>query len=240
MTTKPFEQDAADALAVLEEARALNKIVHINSPEPLPDAETAQILNWQEAFQLGPAGFGSLGKPIPATMSRRMVVGMMIRRSVRLLRCSGWGSMASTQLLRLCGKVDAVNVAHSRLFTRSARLRIMGSCHCSLKTVHWAACLPRFVLMTVNAMPITCAFILQRGTVRSEVTQTFDNHDMRAKKLSLQALDSEGRVVTRSVNLESEQLNGKYQWENFRDAVRSGQPLAGEIDPELIAPRAYR
>ena len=36
MTTKPFELDAAAALAVLEEARALKKIVHINSPEPLP------------------------------------------------------------------------------------------------------------------------------------------------------------------------------------------------------------
>jgi hypothetical protein len=58
---------------------------------------------------------------------------------------------------------------------------------------------------------------------------------MRTKKLSLKSLDSEGREVTRSANLESEQLNGKYQWENFRDAVRSGQPLAGEIEPKLIA-----
>tara|TARA_B110000003_G_scaffold273026_1_gene310006 strand:- start:817 stop:1410 length:594 start_codon:yes stop_codon:yes gene_type:complete len=53
MTTKPFELNAPDALAVLEEARAVGKVVHLNSPEPLPADETAQILQWQEAFQLG-------------------------------------------------------------------------------------------------------------------------------------------------------------------------------------------
>ena len=233
MTTKPFEQDAADALAVLEEARALNKIVHINSPEPLPDQETAQILNWQEEYQLG--------QPVS--------VRWETYTSVREQADGSWyddpaqcpvapvfrlGIYGINQMLRLCGKVEAVNVAHSRLFT-GRPTPDNGELSLQFENGALGSVFASFCIDDGQRYANHLCIHFARGTVRGEVSETFENHDMRAKKLSLQALDPEGRVVTRSVNLESEQLNGKYQWENFHDAVRSGQPLAGEIDPELIA-----
>jgi predicted dehydrogenase len=233
LTTKPFEQDAANALAVLEEARALNKIVHINSPEPLPDAETAQILNWQEAFQLGQL---VSVRWETYTSSREQADGSWYDDPVKcpVAPVFRLGIYGINQLLRLCGKVDAVNVAHSRLFT-GRPTPDNGELSLQFENGALGSVFASFCIDDGQRYANLLCIHFTRGTVRSEVTQTFDNHDVRAKKLSLQALDSEGRVVTRSVELETEQLSGKYQWENFRDAVRSGQPLAGEIEPKLIA-----
>jgi len=233
MTTKPFELDAADALAVLEEARALKKIVHINSPEPLPDAETTQILKWQEEFQLG--------QPVSVrwetyTRNHEQADGSWYDDPAQcpVAPVFRLGIYGINQLLRLCGKVASVNVAHSRLFTGRPTAD-NGELYLQFENGALGSVFASFCIDDGRRYGNQLCIHFTRGTVTSEVTQTFDNHDVRAKKLCLQALESEGRVVTRSVGLETEQLSGKYQWKNFRDAARSGQPLAGEIDPKLIA-----
>ena len=144
------------------------------------------------------------------------------------------GIYGINQLLRLCGKVEAVNVAYSRLFT-GRPTPDNGELSLQFKNGALGSIFASFCIDDGHRYANHLCIHYARGTVRGEVTKTFDNHDMRAKKLSLQALDSDDQVVTRSVELETEQLNGKYQWKNFRDAVRSGQPLVGEIDPKLIA-----
>jgi predicted dehydrogenase len=53
MTTKPFEIDAAAGLAVLEEARALGRVIHLNSPNPQPYGEMAIISEWVAAGRIG-------------------------------------------------------------------------------------------------------------------------------------------------------------------------------------------
>ncbi len=233
MTTKPFELNAEDALSVLQEARALNKVVHINSPEPLPDQETAHILKWQEEFQLG--------RPVAVrwetyTRYQEKADGSWYDdpEQCPVAPVFRLGIYGINQLLRLCGKVDAVSVAHSRLFTGrptpdNAELSLQFK-NGALGSVFASYCIDdghRYA----NNLCIHFA----RGTVKGEVTRTAENHDMLSKKLCLQALDSDGLVFTRSVELETEQLAGKYQWETFRDAIRCGKPLAGEIDPQLIA-----
>lgn len=55
MTTKPFEVHADAACAVLQEARALGRVVHLNSPNPRPYGEAAVISEWIRA--------GAIGKP---------------------------------------------------------------------------------------------------------------------------------------------------------------------------------
>lgn len=233
MTTKPFELDAEAALTVLEEARALNKIIHLNSPEPLIDKETAQILDWQSEFDLG--------QPVS--------VRWETYTSVREQADGSWyddpeqcpvapvyrlGIYGINQLLRLCGKVATVGVAHSRLFTErptpdNAELSLQFE-NGALGSVFASFCIDdghRYA----NALSIH----YERGTVRAEVARTAENNDTLAKRLSLQALDSDGQLINQSVELETEQLSGKYQWENFYAAIRGGRRLAGEIEPHMVA-----
>lgn len=53
MTTKPFELDAAAALAVLEEAHRLGRVIHLNSPNPRPYGEAVPIQEWVRAGRIG-------------------------------------------------------------------------------------------------------------------------------------------------------------------------------------------
>ncbi len=53
MTTKPFETDADEALRILEKAREKSVPLFMNSPQPVPPADIACILEWQEKHQLG-------------------------------------------------------------------------------------------------------------------------------------------------------------------------------------------
>ncbi|MDR1011426.1 MAG: Gfo/Idh/MocA family oxidoreductase [Opitutaceae bacterium] len=53
LTTKPFEADPDAALAILREARVLGRVIHLNSPAPLPVPDIAQIRRWHREYNLG-------------------------------------------------------------------------------------------------------------------------------------------------------------------------------------------
>ena len=53
ITTKPFELDPRAARGALEEAAALGRVVHLNSPRPRLAADLRQILRWQQQYELG-------------------------------------------------------------------------------------------------------------------------------------------------------------------------------------------
>lgn len=53
LTTKPFELDSKEAQAVLEEARSLGRIVHLNSPGPTLPEDLQVIKDWRVKHNLG-------------------------------------------------------------------------------------------------------------------------------------------------------------------------------------------
>jgi predicted dehydrogenase len=53
MTTKPFELDPEAARAILAEARAAGRTVHLNSPSPEPAPDIAAMLSLREKFSMG-------------------------------------------------------------------------------------------------------------------------------------------------------------------------------------------
>lgn len=53
MTTKPFESDVAAAVAVLDEARELGRVIHLNSPNPGLSPELTVIQQWRDHYDLG-------------------------------------------------------------------------------------------------------------------------------------------------------------------------------------------
>jgi predicted dehydrogenase len=53
LTTKPFEVDSREAQSVLEEARSLGQIVHLNSPAPTLPKDLQLIKDWRIRHKLG-------------------------------------------------------------------------------------------------------------------------------------------------------------------------------------------
>jgi len=53
LTTKPFELDPSEAQSVLEEARSLGRIVHLNSPAPTLSQDLQLIKDWRVRHKLG-------------------------------------------------------------------------------------------------------------------------------------------------------------------------------------------
>lgn len=53
LTTKPFELSTSAASAVLAEAEARGRVVHLNSPPPRPPRDLAQIDRWRDRHRLG-------------------------------------------------------------------------------------------------------------------------------------------------------------------------------------------
>ena len=144
------------------------------------------------------------------------------------------GIYGINQLLRLCGEIDAVNVTHSRLFTGRPTAD-NGELSMQFKNGTLGSIFASFCIDDGHRYTNNICIHFARGTVRGAASSTFENFDLRTKRLELQALDLNDQVLTRSVELDTEQLAGKYQWQNFRDAIRKGQPLTGEIEPRLTA-----
>lgn len=233
MTTKPFELNAEHALSVLREARSLKRVVHINSPEPLPDGETAQVLEWQETH--------GLGRPVAVrwetyTRYNEEADGGWYDDSARcpVAPVFRLGIYGINQLLRLCGRVHSLNVAHSRIFTGrptpdNAELSL------SFENGALGSVFASFCIDDSHRYANTLSVHYEHGTVVSETLRTKDNHDVIAKELRVRSLQPDGRVKKDRTQLEEEQLLGRYQWDRFFHAVRSGEETENEIAPELIA-----
>jgi predicted dehydrogenase len=53
LTTKPFELDSREAQSVLEEARDLGRVVHLNSPAPTLPEDLQLVKDWRVKHRLG-------------------------------------------------------------------------------------------------------------------------------------------------------------------------------------------
>jgi predicted dehydrogenase len=116
MTTKPFELDPEAAEAVLNEARELGRVIHLNSPTPGISPSLTVIKRWHEQYDLG------------APVGARADVWTHYREAVD----GGWyddprkcpvapvfrlGIYQINDLVQLFGRARRVNVLSTRLFT---------------------------------------------------------------------------------------------------------------------------
>jgi len=232
MTTKPFEVNAEAALDVLKEAKELKKVVHLNSPGPLPASETEQILQWTHEYDLGRpvsfywetyASYFQKADGLWYDDSEKCPVAPIFRL----------GIYGINQIIRLCGSIDEVGVVYSRIRTGrptpdnallSLKFKngVVGSIHASF-------CVNNGILY-----PDELILHYERGTIRVTAVESDANGEMSVKQVSLQAVDAEGKMITREVRFDLKVLTGKYQWGNFYKAVKSELPLHGEIIPEQI------
>ena len=226
ITTKPFETDPDAALAVLQEAKAMGRIVHLNSPAPTPPDDLAQILSWVREYKLGaPVGvradvWASYREAADGTWyddPAKCPVAPVFRLGIYLIN----------DLIQLFGPVADVAVMQSRLFTKrptadngQLSLRFENG---ALGTIFASFCVNdgdhyrnTLVLNYENGTIYRNAGP-DRGSPHSELSLVMSRNDRR-------------EVIDRTIARET---SGSYQWEAFVRAVR-GEKLADETTPEQI------
>ena len=228
MTTKPVEVDPDAALEVLNLAKSLGCVVHLNSPTPLPSPDIAQIQRWHEEF--------SLGRPV--------AVRADIWANYRELADGSWyddpekcpvapifrlGIYLINDLVRLIGKPETVSVMSSRLFTGrptpdNAQLSI-GFENGTLANIYASFCINDaqwwLSSLTMN---------YENGTVYRNVGPAKNGSPREHPELSV-VINQDGKPVTRSAIAGASTED--YQWDAFHRAIVGGC-LVGEIAIEDI------
>ena len=226
LTTKPFERDPVAALDVLREAQRLGRVVHINSPGPLPSAGDILVQKWRAQHDLG--------RPIAARLDTWVNYAE---------RADGnWyddpqlcpvppifrlGIYSINELVALFGEARKVVVLESRLITGrptsdNAQLGIL------FKNGAIANVFSSFCVTDGDRYRDSMTLNFERGTIYRNCGP---NRLAGAAELSLIVrVDNERRLVER---VELSVGGSGYQLEHFCRAVR-GEKLEGEISPEQI------
>ena len=231
ITTKPFELDPVAALDILHEAQSLGRIIHLNSPGPLPSDDHRQIELWREKY--------NLGRPVGARAAtwasyRETANGAWYDdpKNCPVAPIFRLGIYMINDLVRIFGPADRVQVMQTRLFTGrptsdNAQLGIQFK-NGALASVFASFCID-------DGIPYTDALELnfEKGTIQRNFGRVaLGKVDKSTTLLSLVRNSGGGRPVIEHAEVQG--MSGQYQWEAFARAVRSGGPLEGEISPDLV------
>ena len=236
LTTKPVEIDPDAAREVLILAKSLNRVVHLNSPTPLPSPDIAQIERWRRELHLG----------------RPIAVRADIWANYRELPDGSWyddpgqcpvapifrlGIYLLNDLVRLVGQPQSVSVMSSRLFTGrptpdNAQLSLMFE-NGTLATIYASFCI-NDAQWWLSSLTLN----YENGTVYRNVGPTLNGSPRQRPELSV-VVNRDGKpYVLRAV---AEGSTEDYQWEAFHRAIH-GESLAGEmsVDDTVAAIRVIR
>ena len=116
MTTKPFETSSVEATKILEEAKALGRTIHLNSPNPGVSPDLAVIQTWMAQYDLG--------APVAAraevwTHYRDEADGSWYDNPAQcpVAPIFRIGIYLINDLVRIFGRAKQVSVMQSRMFT---------------------------------------------------------------------------------------------------------------------------
>lgn len=221
MTTKPFELDPVAARDVLEEARTLGRVIHVNSPPPEPPHYIRQILKWQREHDLGrPVSCrGEMHAPYNEKADGRWPDDPALCPVAPVFRI---GIYTINDLLRIFGPVRAVNVLSSRIRTGrptpdNAQLGLLFD-NGTVGSVHASFCVDDGQHYA-NALTLH----YERGTItRNILPVAYAKAEHRTQLQLVTARKSAGRDGDMEVsieNWESEESADSYEWEMFYDAV---------------------
>lgn len=230
ITTKPFELNPELAFSVMEEARQIGRVVHLNSPAPVCPMDIQQILDWQKSYDLGqPVGcradvWARYQESADGTWlddPEKCPVAPIFRLGIYLIN----------DLIALFGPADEVQVFSSRLTTGrptpdTAQLGIR------FKNGGLANVFASFCVKDGDHYRDSLTLNFQNGTIyRNAGPIRSASADNSVSELSLVVAQGNERVL-----VEQKQVNasGHYRWDLFYRAMR-GEQLEGEISPEQVA-----
>ena len=224
MTTKPFEACAEEAMSVLQEAKDLGKVIHINSPSPLYTQDLQIITDWQKEY--------NLGRPIGCQCAvwvnyretpdgrwlddpKRCPVAPVYRLGIYLIN----------DLVRLLGEAEYVSVMQSWIFTQrptadNAQLGI------AFKNGAMAQVFASFCVNDTQTYNNSITLCYENGTVYRNVRR-----HTNACELTLIRPNGENQPITEMRTAQT--TSGMYQWDAFFRAV-NGEKLDGEVAPGQV------
>ena len=227
MTTKPFELNAAEAMDVLGEAKALGRTVFLNSPSPVVGEDIRQILSWQRDYDLGKLIFVRSDSWYKATESAdgtwyddplRCPVAPIFRL----------GIYGINDILALAeGTLVELQVLEDRVLTGRptpdvAQLGMKfseGTIACVRAT--WC-CGP------IRDNQVS-EFVFERGCI-DRTYSARDHRNAEYSILRLDAFDKDERVFSDECKISNLVVNSAYRWDLFHRAVR------GIETPDLLTP----
>ena len=230
MTTKPFERDPEAVRPLFEEAAALGKVIHLNSPAPVLPEDLACIRAWQAQY--------NLGSPVSAQIATWVryneeptgnwlddpalcPVAPIFRIGIYLIN----------DAIELFGEADEVQVMSSRLFTKRptpdhAQLSIR------FKNGGLVSILASFCVHDADNYRNALTLNFENGTVYRNAGPEGKAGSPGAN-LSL-VLPKEEKPV-RSDNAQFELVSGHYEWAAFREAILAGKPPGVEYADKIAA-----
>jgi len=226
ITTKPLEHDAEAMLKILQRARHLGRVVHCNSPSPLPSQDIGVIRRWTHEYDLG--------RPVGAhgdvwVSYREKEDGSWYDDPIRCPAAPIYrlGIYLINDLVRLWGPVEEVQLMQSRIFTERP----------TADNAQMGLFFKNKALATINA-----SFCVKDGDhYRYGLSLNFENGTIyrntgpawsalfNVKGHSHLALVKEHKNQPQIVAKETvADQSGIYQWEYFARKIR------GETDPEEL------
>ena len=217
LTTKPFALHPAEAERALAAADRAGRVLHLNSPGPLPSEDLALIARWRAEHDLGaPVGaraetWATYRESADGTWyddPERCPVAPVLRLGVYLVN----------DLVRIFGPADAVQVLATRLRTGrptpdNAQLGIQ------FRNGALAAVFASFCVDDGQVYPDALVLNFENGTIR-RVTRRNPTAPLAAPSTEL-TLTMAGQAPERVTVSEA---SGAYQWDAFVRAVHGGPP----------------
>jgi predicted dehydrogenase len=230
MTTKPFETNADEAQSVLEEAKSLGRIVHLNSPTPVPSQDLVQIMEWRQQY--------NLGRPIAAHWqtwckyneksdgkwyddSEQCPVAPVFRLGIYCLN----------DLLWLFKNPKEVQVMQSRIST-GRPTSDNGLLTIKFMDNSLASIFASFCVAGGSPYPDILTLNFENGTVYRNAGIA-KNRPEGGAQLEL-VTGSPENPITEKVILEKKDRSGSYMWQYFYEAVCS-RKTKDEIPPKQVA-----
>lgn len=234
MTTKPFEQDAAAAEAVLREARELGKVVYLNSPAAVSNRDFKQIRAWESKYDLGKlvGGHHECWYKSVEKADGSWYDDPAQCPAAPILRLGVYGL---NDVMQLFGKPKSVQVMQTRHFTGRptpdmARLSVLFEDGAMVDTLDgWVH----------QPMRGASSLILyyENGTVYRNPPLGFESMGGDAPKpptrLCLQHKDDCGEI-TEEIALRPDELSSFYAWDALYEAVTTGERSADETPDAAI------
>ncbi|MAX24838.1 MAG: hypothetical protein CMJ19_10070 [Phycisphaeraceae bacterium] len=228
MTTKPFETSPEAAMAVLQEAKELGRVIHMNSPGPGLSEDLATIKRWQQQYDLG--------RPVAA---RTDVWGSYheqadgswyddpnICPAAPVFRL---GIYQINDLIQLFGNVKQLSVLSSRIRTGrptadNAQLNL------AFENGVIANIFASFCIDDGDSYRNGLTLNFERGTIYRNVGPIRETFDQASLSLVMGHDHATRHVADKYL---STHQNGSYHWQAFADAV-NGKPDAQSYDFEDV------
>jgi len=217
--------------SIFEKARRLGRLIYMNSPNPVPPADIAQIIDWQNRYELG----------------RLIAIRFETWCNYREQYDGSWyddpkkcpaapvfriGIYGINDVLRFTSKPVSVQALETRIFTKrntadNALLAV------AFENGEIATFFASFCVRDNRPYPDKLVLNFERGTIQKNSDLSVDVR----KSVQLQLITScNGRTLTETVMVERSNSSGCYMWKEFYEGFkhRRWQQLSDDIIPNGI------